>query len=182
MRFRGLCAVGIPAVCSILHTRQCHAPRAQMHEHLGTPLLGQLPAPSQPLPCTTPPQAPRKRRGSALSLRRRCGSCTLRQDRQFYAPHGYRELARTLRRLFKLAGVRGTAHCFGDTFAVELLLAGVSTEEVAVLLGHCNIGITQKHHSPGVHSRRRRLEANLERAWNCDPIVLLNEKTSPKSN
>jgi site-specific recombinase XerD len=71
---------------------------------------------------------------------------------------------------------------FRDTFAVELLLAGVSTEEVAVLLGHWNIGITQKHCSPWVHSRRRQLEAILERAWNCDPIVFLNEKTSPKSN
>jgi integrase/recombinase XerD len=87
---------------------------------------------------------------------------------------------RTLRKLFKLAGVRGTAHCFRDTFAVELLLAGVSTEEVAVLLGHSNIGVTQKHYSPWVHSRQRQLEANLERAWNRDPIVLLNEKTSLK--
>jgi integrase len=87
---------------------------------------------------------------------------------------------RTLRKLFKLAGVRGTAHCLRDAFAVELLLAGVSTEEVAVLLGHSNIGITQKHYSLWVQSRQRQLEANLERAWNRDPIVLLNEKTSPK--
>jgi integrase len=84
---------------------------------------------------------------------------------------------RTLRKLFKLAGIqKGYAHRFRDTFAVELLLAGVPTEEVAVLLGHSNIGITQKHYSPWVRSRQLQLEANLERAWSRDPIVLLNVK------
>jgi integrase len=82
---------------------------------------------------------------------------------------------RTLRKLFELACVqKGYAHRFRDTFAVELLLAGVPTEEVAVLLGHCNIGITQKHYSPWVHARQRQLETNLERAWKRDPLVLLN--------
>jgi integrase len=84
---------------------------------------------------------------------------------------------RTLRKLFKLAGIqKGYAHRFRDTFAVELLLAGVPTEEVAVLLGHSNIGITQKHYSPWVRSRQLQLEANLERAWSHDPMVLLNLK------
>jgi integrase len=89
---------------------------------------------------------------------------------------------RTLRKLFKLTAVRGTAHCLRDTFAVELLIAGVSTEEVAVLLGHSNIGITQKHYSPWVHSRQRQLEANLERVWKRDPIVLREAKSIPASN
>ena len=88
---------------------------------------------------------------------------------------------RTLQKLFRLAGLQmGSAHRFRDTFAVELLLAGVSTEEVAVLLGHSNIGITQKHYSPWVHSRQRQLEASLERAWNRDPMVLLNRVISSK--
>jgi integrase/recombinase XerD len=90
---------------------------------------------------------------------------------------------RTLRKLFRLADLKmGHAHRFRDTFAVELLLAGLPTEEVAVLLGHSNIGITQKHYSPWVQSRQRQLEANLQRAWIRDPIVLLNEKTSSKPN
>jgi len=89
---------------------------------------------------------------------------------------------RTLRKLFKLAGIeRGHAHRFRDTFAVELLLAGVPTEEVAVLLGHSNIKITQEHYSPWVRSRQLQLEANLERAWNRDPLVLLHAKPSSKS-
>jgi integrase/recombinase XerD len=56
---------------------------------------------------------------------------------------------RTLRNLFKRAGIeKGYAHRFRDTFAVELLLSGVPTEEVSVLLGHSSIRITQKHYSP----------------------------------
>jgi site-specific recombinase XerD len=51
--------------------------------------------------------------------------------------------------LFKREGVsKDFAQRFRDTCAVELLLAGVSTEEVAMLLGHSNITITQKHYSP----------------------------------
>jgi integrase/recombinase XerD len=85
---------------------------------------------------------------------------------------------RTLRKLFKRVGIRGYAHRFRDTFAVELLLAGVPTEEVAVLLGHNNIKITQDHYSPWVRSRQQQLEANLERAWKRDPFVLLNMKNT----
>jgi integrase len=84
---------------------------------------------------------------------------------------------RTLRTLFKLAGIqRGYAHRFRDSFAVELLLAGVPTEEVAALLGHSSIRTTQQHYSPWVRSRQQQLEANLERAWKRDPLVLLSVK------
>src|SRR5713101_307323 len=90
-------------------------------------------------------------------------------------------LSRMPWKLFRLAGIqRGYAHRFRDTFAVELLLAGVPTEEVAVLLGHSNIKITQEHYSPWVRSRQLQLEANLERAWSRDPVVLLNMKASPE--
>jgi integrase len=79
-------------------------------------------------------------------------------------------------KLFKLAGVfQAFAHRFRNTFAVELLLAGVPTEEVAILLGHSNIKITQQHYSPWVRDRQRQLEASLGRAWNSDPLVLLQE-------
>jgi len=89
---------------------------------------------------------------------------------------------RTLRSLFKLAGItKGFAHRFRDTFAVELLLVGVPTEEVATLLGHSSITITQKHYSPWVRSRQQQLEANLQRAWNRDPIALLQAKIAPKT-
>jgi integrase len=44
---------------------------------------------------------------------------------------------RSLRRLFKLAGIPDAhPHRFRDTFAVELLLAGVPIERVSILLSH----------------------------------------------
>jgi len=53
---------------------------------------------------------------------------------------------RTLRNLFKLAGVpEGHAHRFRDTFATELLLSGVPIEQVSMLLGHSSIRITETH-------------------------------------
>lgn len=88
---------------------------------------------------------------------------------------------RSLRRLFKLASVaHGHGHRFRDTFAVELLLAGVGTEEVAALLGHSSIKVTQEHYSPWVRDRQRKLEEDLERAWNRDPIVLLEARVTQK--
>jgi integrase/recombinase XerD len=79
---------------------------------------------------------------------------------------------RTLKRLFTMAGIDGGhAHRFRDTFAVETLLHGGSIEEVAVLLGHSNIKVTQKHYNPWIPARQRQLEASVERTWQSDPIL-----------
>jgi integrase/recombinase XerD len=84
---------------------------------------------------------------------------------------------RTLQSLFTLAGIKnGFAHRFRDTFSVELLLAGVPIEQVSILLGHSNIKVTQLHYNPWVRDRQLQLEADLQRAWNRDPLVLLNSK------
>jgi hypothetical protein len=84
-----------------------------------------------------------------------------------------RHWQRSLRNLFALAGIEnGHAHRFRDTFAVELLLTGTSIEEVAVLLGHSNIKVTQKHYNPWVLKRQKLLESNVERSWRDDPILL----------
>ena len=73
---------------------------------------------------------------------------------------------RTLRRVFELAGVEGGhAHRFRDTFAVELLLSGVPIDQVAVLLGHSSVKITEKHYSPWVKARQEQLEAAVRKAW-----------------
>jgi integrase/recombinase XerD len=88
---------------------------------------------------------------------------------------------RTLSRLFKLAGIpKGYAHRFRDTFSVELLLAGVPIEQVSILLGHNNIKVTQQHYSPWVRDRQRQLEADLQRAWHRDPVVLLQKENRRK--
>jgi integrase/recombinase XerD len=86
-----------------------------------------------------------------------------------------------LRRLFDLAKLPGgRAHRFRDTFAVELLLAGVPLERVSVLLGHQSIRITEKHYAPWVRSRQEQLERDLESAWSRDPLVLLETKGTPE--
>ncbi|MCI0348705.1 MAG: site-specific integrase [Acidobacteriales bacterium] len=73
---------------------------------------------------------------------------------------------RTLRRVFKLAKVPGGhAHRFRDTFAVELLKAGVPLDRVSVLLGHQSTRITEKHYSPWVRERQEQLEADVRRTW-----------------
>jgi len=72
---------------------------------------------------------------------------------------------RSLRRLFKLAGVKGHPHMFRDTFAVGLLQKGVPLETVSVLLGHASIRITEKHYSPWVKSRQENLEREIKKTW-----------------
>ncbi|HMD16414.1 MAG TPA: tyrosine-type recombinase/integrase, partial [Terriglobales bacterium] len=80
---------------------------------------------------------------------------------------------RSLRRLFKLAGVPlAHAHRFRDTFAVELLLQGVPLERVSMLLGHTSVKVTEKHYSPWVAARQEQLESDVRRTWDNDLFVL----------
>ncbi len=59
---------------------------------------------------------------------------------------------RSFRRLFTIANIRRDdgspkrchPHMFRDTFAVEMLLAGVPLEQVSILLGHKSVKITEK--------------------------------------
>jgi integrase/recombinase XerD len=66
------------------------------------------------------------------------------------------------------------SHRFRDTFAVELLLAGVPIERVSILLGHQSVRVTEKHYNPWVRSRQEQLEADVASAWKQDPV--LNQK------
>lgn len=82
-----------------------------------------------------------------------------------------------LRKLFQLAKVTdGHGHRFRDTFAAELLLAGVPIERVAILLGHHSVRVTEKYYSAWTDARQRQIEADVERAWARDPIVLFETK------
>jgi integrase/recombinase XerD len=82
-----------------------------------------------------------------------------------------------LKKLFDLAVVskgQGNAisHRFRDTFAVELLLAGVPIERVAILLGHQSVRVTERHYNPWVRSRQEQLEADVARTWEQDPVLV----------
>ncbi len=84
---------------------------------------------------------------------------------------------RRLRKLFQLAMISdGHAHRFRDTFATELLLAGVPMDRVAILLGHQSVKVTEKFYAAWTSERQRQAEADFERAWERDPIVLQEGK------
>jgi integrase/recombinase XerD len=52
-----------------------------------------------------------------------------------------------------------------DTFAVEMLLAGVPLDQVSILLGHKSVKITEKHYSPWVKARQEQLASSVRKAW-----------------
>ena len=80
---------------------------------------------------------------------------------------------RSFRRLFELSNIqhedgrpkRCHPHMLRDTFAVEMLLAGVPLEQVSMLLGHKSVKITEKHYAPWVKARQEQLAASVRKAW-----------------
>jgi integrase len=86
---------------------------------------------------------------------------------------------RALARLFKLTQIkrpdgslkRCHSHMFRDTFAVELLLAEVPIDQVALLLGHSSVKITEKHYAPFVKARQEQLAQSARKAWNLESSV-----------
>jgi integrase len=76
--------------------------------------------------------------------------------------------SRYLDSLFQLANIEGGhSHRFRDTFAVELLLAGVPLDTVSTLLGHSSVKITERHYKPWVRSLQRKLEVEVKKAWHA---------------
>ncbi|MHB8411795.1 MAG: hypothetical protein ACYDDI_07580 [Candidatus Acidiferrales bacterium] len=57
--------------------------------------------------------------------------------------------------------------------------AGVPLERLSVLLGHSSIRVTGRHYSPWVEARQAQAEADLQRAWSRDPLVLMQTNHSP---
>lgn len=77
---------------------------------------------------------------------------------------------RALRHLFTLANVTGAhPHRFRDTFAVELLLSGVSLLDVSMLLGHSSVRVTEVSYAAWVSERQIRLSANVRASWPVAP-------------
>ena len=77
-----------------------------------------------------------------------------------------------LTRIAEKAGVRDfRTHRLRDTFAVELLLADVSIEDVSVLLGHSSVQTTERYYAPWDRSRRERLARIVRDAHKRDPLL-----------
>lgn len=84
----------------------------------------------------------------------------------------------SLKLLFERAdlGKRAHPHMFRDTFAVELLLAGVPIDQVSIMLGHKSVKITEKHYAPFVKARQEQIAASLMKMW-PQPKLRLMKKT-----
>jgi site-specific recombinase XerD len=87
----------------------------------------------------------------------------------------------TLKTIFKAAGLPEVhPHMLRDTFAVEMLLAGVPIDQVSMLLGHSSVKITEKHYLPWVKARQEQLEGSVRKAW--DVSVTSHEQVSASIN
>ena len=89
---------------------------------------------------------------------------------------------RSLKRLFRLAGIpNGHAHRFRHTFAKKLLMAGVTPERVAALLGHRNAAITLRHYAAWVRERQEQLEMDVRRIWELQERQESNQRETLRS-
>lgn len=97
---------------------------------------------------------------------------------------------RSFWKLFKLAELKHAddspkrchPHMFRDTFAVELLLAGVPIDQVSILLAHSSVKITEKHYAPWVKARQEQMETNVQRSWFHEPIESANSGEDAKGS
>jgi hypothetical protein len=54
----------------------------------------------------------------------------------------------------------------------------IPMERVSILLGHQSVRVTEKYYAAWTDSRQRQVEADLQRAWEQDPIVMLEAKVT----
>jgi site-specific recombinase XerD len=103
------------------------------------------------------------------------------ETRFFWSGQGKRESAvcdwqGKIKDVFDAAGIvkglsNAVSHRLRDTFAVELLLAGVPIERLSMLLAHQSIRVTEKHYAPWTRSRQEQIESDLTAAWKTDPML-----------
>lgn len=89
---------------------------------------------------------------------------------------------RRLQEIAKKAGIEDfKPHRLRDTFAIEMLKAGISMTDLSVLLGHSSVKTTERYYAPWDPSRRKRLERLVRRANKKDPILAeLEDGAKPK--
>jgi len=67
-------------------------------------------------------------------------------------------------KVFDAAGIKGHPHRFRHSVAVNMLDAGSSTEDVALVLGN-SPAIVAKHYSAFVQSRQERIDREIQKSW-----------------
>jgi integrase len=84
----------------------------------------------------------------------------------------------SLQRLFRWAKLekRAHPHMLRDTFAVELLLAGVPIDQVSILLGHSSVKTTERHYAPFVKARQEQLVSSVEKSWRLQGVRLVKKR------
>jgi integrase/recombinase XerD len=81
---------------------------------------------------------------------------------------------RAFKKLYELTEVKnGHAHRWRDTFAVELLLSGMPLEQLAVLLGHQSVRVTEIHYAPFVKARQEQLEGAVRKSFETDKMAYI---------
>jgi integrase/recombinase XerD len=94
---------------------------------------------------------------------------------------------RSYRRLFRLVNLtrpdnspkRCHPHMFRDTFAIEMLLAGVPIDQVSLLLGHASVKITEKSYAPFVKARQIQLQESVRNSWHVGLPPVPDPETNP---
>jgi hypothetical protein len=71
---------------------------------------------------------------------------------------------------------------FRDTFAVEMLLAGVPIDQVSLLLGHASVKITEKSYAPFVKARQVQLQESVRNAWKVGPPAGRDPENAPSAS
>ena len=90
-----------------------------------------------------------------------------------------------LQKVARSAGLRKfRPHQLRDTFAVELLLAKVSIEEVSSLLGHSSVLTTERYYAPWNMARRDHLDSHTVKEVNDSDSMLrfLTERMRKKKS
>lgn len=72
--------------------------------------------------------------------------------------------------------MKGHAHSFWDTYAVESLRPGTPIERRAALLGPTSTKTTERHYAPWTRSRHEQLEADVRRVWLTGPVAFPETK------
>ena len=74
---------------------------------------------------------------------------------------------KAFRRVLSKVGLekRAHPHMLRDTFAVEMLLAGVPLDQVSKMLGHSSVAITEKSYAPWCRARQDQLRESVRKSW-----------------